>query len=152
MSRPNKRHNRALARHRRNKGPALFSRVADNQIEQQALPLVKGLCDATIKRGSAAAANLLLTLAEGAEWADDPVLLQRVLTMAEKWAREPQVASIELVQNPEVAPPPEQPQLTDGESAEAATSTALTAWADPASAPGNNPSRAEPGIARNTPE
>lgn len=93
MSRPNKRHSRAIARHRRNKGPELFSKAADNELQKKADKLAEGLSGATIKHGSAAAAGLLLTLAETANYDDNPAAFERAFSMAEKWATEPQVAS-----------------------------------------------------------
>jgi hypothetical protein len=112
MSRTNKRHNRQIERHRRNQGPELFSQAADNELKTKAKRLARGLSKATIKHGSAAAAGLLLTLAESANYNDNPAAFDRALSLAEKWAKEPQVVPLDTA--PQLPASPPKPQLTDG--------------------------------------
>lgn len=112
MRRTNRKHTRAIERHRRNDGPALMSQVADQEMKKQASALVLGLCRAIIENGSAPAADLLLQLAESAEWASDPALRERVLSLAERWAKEPQVVALDTDPQLPMLPPPL--QLADG--------------------------------------
>jgi hypothetical protein len=113
VSRTNRRHTRAIERRRRNKGPALLSVVADNELQQKATQIVKALFEAITQNHNATAAGLLLQLAETAEYADNPALFERVKSLAEQWAREPQVVMLDV--NPVLNAPPKQHQLTEGD-------------------------------------
>lgn len=112
MSRTNRKHTRVIQSHRRNSGPALLSQVADQKMQEKAVELVNGLCTAIINNGNAAAGNLLLQLAESAEWANNPVARAHILSMAEKWSKEPQVVMLETA--PELGSGPKVLELTDG--------------------------------------
>jgi hypothetical protein len=114
MSRTNRKHDRQIERKRRNKGPELFSQAADNELQQKADQLAKGLSKATINHGDVAAAGLLLTLAESA-YKDNPAAFERAFSLAERWSKEPQVAMLETGPRLPVTPPVR--QLTDGSQA-----------------------------------
>jgi hypothetical protein len=111
ISRTNRKHDRQIERHRRNKGPELLSRAADNELQQKADQLAESLSNATIKEGNIAAAGLLLTLAESA-YNDNPAAFERAVSLAEKWSREPQVAQLDTA--PRLPPVPPMARLTDG--------------------------------------
>jgi hypothetical protein len=111
MSRTNRKHDRQIERKRRNKGPELLCRAADNELQQKADELAKGLSKATINHGDVAAAGLLLTLAESA-YNDNPAAFERAFSLAERWSKEPQVVPLETGPRLPVTKPV--PRLTDG--------------------------------------
>jgi hypothetical protein len=115
MSRTNRKHDRQIERHRRNKGPELLSRAADNELQQKADRLAESLSNATIKEGNIAAAGLLLTLAESA-YNDNPASLERAFSLAERWSKEPQVVQLDTA--PQLPPVPPMARLTDGSQAD----------------------------------
>jgi hypothetical protein len=92
MSRTNRRHNRQVERHRRNKGPELLSQAADNELQQKADQMADSLSKAIIDRADLAAASLLITLAEGARQNENSAAFEEAFSIAEKWAREPEVS------------------------------------------------------------
>jgi len=112
VTRTNRRHTRAIERHRRNKGPALLSRVADKKIEDEAEKIITALFEAITARHNASAASLLVELAENAEYADNPAVLDRLRSLAELWSREPQVVALDV--SPRLEAPPRQLQLSGG--------------------------------------
>jgi hypothetical protein len=113
MRRTNRRHSRAIERHRRNKGPELFSLAADHELKEKAAKLAEGLSTAAIKNGSAAAASLLIELAEGAQYPENLGALERAFSLADKWASEPQMVPLDIVR-PILKKPSQQLQLGDG--------------------------------------
>jgi len=111
MSRTSKRHNRNIQRQRRNKGPEMLSQAADNKLKENAQDFVTALYDASMKR-DATAANLLLDLAESAEYADSTVVVRQACSILDQWAKEPQVVDLETA--PRLGAAPQQRLLTDG--------------------------------------
>jgi hypothetical protein len=112
MNRTNRKHDRQIERKRRNKGPELLSRAADNELQQKADQLAESLSNATIKEGNIAAADLLLTLAEGARYNDNPAAFERAFSLAERWSKEPQVVQLDTA--PRLPPVPSMARLSDG--------------------------------------
>src|SRR5271165_3693929 len=55
---------RATDRYLRNEGPKAFRKAADNELKTKAAKMAAGLSKATIRKGSAAAAGLLVELAD----------------------------------------------------------------------------------------
>jgi hypothetical protein len=99
-------------RTRRNKGPAKFSVVADQKLEQKSDDMATGLVTATVDRGSAAAASLLVRMAEIADYSENTGPEVRALSIIERWEREPQVTMMDT--DPQIGSPPAPRQLTDG--------------------------------------
>jgi hypothetical protein len=116
MSRTNSRHSRQLERRRRNKGPELLIKAADNELQKKAEAMAEGLSQATINKGDAAAAGLLLTLAECVDYNQNSAAFGSAFSLADKWAREPQVTDLDTT--PRLAGPPVRGALTDGKPAE----------------------------------
>jgi hypothetical protein len=112
MSRTNRRHNRQIERHRRNKGTEMLSQAADNELQQKADAMVSGLSKATIEKGSTEAAGLLITLAEIANCNDNRAALAHTISLAQRWAREPQAAELDTA--PRLPGISERLALTDG--------------------------------------
>lgn len=117
MSRIQGKHSRASERRRRNNGPELLSKAADNELKYKAEQLAEGLSRATIDQGNVAAAGLLVRLAESA-YQDDPAAFQQVLALIEKWEKEPQVVALDTDSQIEGGVP--QRRLTDGSAAASA--------------------------------
>jgi hypothetical protein len=115
MSRTNRKHDRQIERKRRNKGPELLSRAADNELQQKADRLAESLSNATINEGNIAAAGLLLTLAESA-YNDNPAAVERAFSLAERWSKEPQMVQLDTA--PLLPPVPPRARLTDGSQAD----------------------------------
>jgi hypothetical protein len=112
MSRTNRRHNRQIELHRRNKGPEMLSQAADNELQCKAVEMVAGLSKKTIEAGDVAAAGLLVTLAEIANRNDGKETGEHAFSLAERWAKEPQV--VELDSAPRLPGGTERLALTDG--------------------------------------
>jgi hypothetical protein len=113
MSRTNSRHSRQLEqRRRRNKGPELLIKAADNELQKKAEAMAEGLSQATINKGDAAAAGLLLTLAECANYNQNPEAFGSAFSLADKWAKEPQVTGVDT--GPQLMAPLVRGALTDG--------------------------------------
>ncbi|HWC96319.1 MAG TPA: hypothetical protein VG456_06215 [Candidatus Sulfopaludibacter sp.] len=117
MSRTNRKHSRAIERHRRNKGPALLSKVADKKVEDEAATIVSVLYEAATKRHDTSAAGLLVDLAESAEYADNPVFA-KARSLAMQWAKEPQVVAMDTT--PQLVTTRSPALLTSGSAPEAA--------------------------------
>jgi len=111
MSRTNKKHTRNIQRQRRNKGPELLSKAADNKLQEYAPDIASALCEAAIHNDTTAA-GLLVDLAEGAEYGEGAGVVRQACSFFEAWAREPQVAMLDT--DARLAAPPEQRLLTDG--------------------------------------
>lgn len=112
MNRTNRRQMRANERVRPNKGPVLFSRAADDELQKKSKEMAEGLSTATIARGNASAANLLVTLAVNALYEDTTAIERRSVRLIEQWEKEPQVVLLDT--NPQIAAEPPKLQLTDG--------------------------------------
>lgn len=97
---------------RRNKGPAKFSQVADKTLEEKSDAMADGLVTATAAKGSAAAASLLVRMAETADYNENSGPEVRTLSIIERWEQEPQVTMMDT--DPQIAPTPVPRQLTDG--------------------------------------
>jgi len=91
-----------MERHGGSKGPEMLRHAADNKLQQNADQIADRLCWETTESGNVAAATLLLDLAEEAAL---PAPQQRVLSLAEKWSKEPEFVPVEIVPKP---------MLTDG--------------------------------------
>lgn len=111
MNRTNRKHNRQIEKHRRNKGPEMFCKAADNELQEKAEEMAKGLSKATIEAGSVAAAGLLFTLAENANCNENPEGLVQI-SLAEKWSKEPPFEELDTA--PRLMVPPVRGALTDG--------------------------------------
>jgi hypothetical protein len=123
MSRTNSRHSRQLEqRRRRNKGPELLMKAADNELQQKATQMAEGLSQATINKGDVAAAGMLLTLAECANYNQNPGAFGSAFSLADKWAKEPQVTGVDT--GPQLMGPPIRGALTDGSPQSGETPTA----------------------------
>lgn len=112
MSRTNRRHTRAIERHRRNNGTTMLSRAADKKLETESKAIVSALLDALTHRHNTKAAQLLIELAESAE---NPALYTKAKSLAEIWAKEPQVVGVDI--GPQIAAG--RPQLLLGDGADA---------------------------------
>jgi hypothetical protein len=112
MNRTNRKHNRQVERHRLNKGPELFCRAADNELQKNATEMAKSLRESTLKSGNAAAAHLLVDLAQAVSYNDNPAAFVRAFSLADKWAKEPQVVTLDTV--PRLSALPPKALLTDG--------------------------------------
>ena len=64
------------------------------------------------EKGDVAAGTLLLELAESTEWAKNPAAREQILSLAEQWAKEPQVVLLDT--GPQLAGGMPQLALTDG--------------------------------------
>ncbi|UWZ86048.1 hypothetical protein [Occallatibacter riparius] len=111
MSRTNRKHNRQIEQHRRNKGPELLCKAADNELQEKAGEMAAKLSEEMIKNGSVEAADLLLSLAERANYNENAAPMARI-SMAEKWSKEPPFE--ELDRAPQLMGPPVRGALTDG--------------------------------------
>lgn len=92
----------------------MFCKAADNELQRKAGDLASSLAKATIEHGDVAAANLLLSLAETASYNENASGFERVMTLAEKWAREPQVVDLDTM--PRLEEPVPRLALTDGKA------------------------------------
>lgn len=111
MSRTNKKHTRNIQRRRRNKGPELLSKAADNELQEHAPDIASALCEAAIHRDTTAA-GLLVDLAENAEYGQGTAVVRKACDFFEAWAREPQVVMLDT--DPHLEAGPQQRLLTDG--------------------------------------
>jgi len=111
MSRTNKKHTRNIQRRRRNKGPELLSKAADNELQEHAPDIASALCEAAIQRDTTAA-GLLVDLAESAEYGQGTAVVRQACNFFEAWAREPQAVMLDTDPRLETGPQPR--LLTDG--------------------------------------
>jgi hypothetical protein len=111
MSRTNKKHTRNIQCRRRNKGPELLSKAADNKLQELAPEIASALCEAAIQHDTTAT-GLLLGLAESAEYGQGTAVVRQACDFFEAWAREPQVVMLDT--EPRLEPGPQRLQLTDG--------------------------------------
>ena len=79
----------------------MLSKAADEKVGEKANEIVQSLIDGALE-GNASATRLLVQLAEGADWVQDPVAVEKVLDAVSIWSNERQL------------PPPTPPQLTAG--------------------------------------
>ena len=68
----------------KNTGVVRLTLAADSQVGDHSAEIAKSLLDAAVK-GNASSARLLIELAEGAEWVQDPETVGAVLNIVEKW-------------------------------------------------------------------
>jgi len=115
MSRTNKRHTRNIQRRRRNKGPELLSKAADNELQEHAPDIASALCEAAIRRDTTAA-GLLVDLAESAEYGQGTAVVRQACNFFEAWAREPEVVMLDTDPRLETGLQPR--LLTDGATSE----------------------------------
>jgi hypothetical protein len=115
MSRINKKHTRNIQRRRRNKGPELLSKAADNELQEHAPDIASALCEAAIQRDTTAA-GLLVDLAESAEYGQGTAVVRQACNFFEAWAREPQVVMLDT--EPGLETGPQRRLLTDGAASE----------------------------------
>ena len=111
MTRTNRKHNRQIERHRRNKGPELLCKAADNELQDKAGAMAARLSKATIEEGSVAAVGLLLTLADQGNENENPGAVAPI-SMAEQWSKEPSYEDPDTM--PRLVAPPVRRALTDG--------------------------------------
>ena len=132
---------RATDRYLRNEGPKAFRKAADNELKTKAAKMAAGLSKATIRKGSAAAAGLLVELAESVEYNENPAAFERAFSLADKWAGEPQVVPIDIIR-PLIEDQPQPLQLTDGQKDDP---EATAEPAEDGSTGPPNPAAADPG-------
>jgi hypothetical protein len=89
----------------------MFSRAADNELQKKAGQMAAALSEETIKHGSVEAADLLLSMAERANYNENSGALVQI-SIAEKWRQEPPFE--ELDKAPRLVAPPVRGALTDG--------------------------------------
>jgi len=71
-----------------NPGVVMLTKAADKKVKEECDQIAKALADQAIK-GNASSARLLVDLAEGADWVKDPETVEKVLSVVEKWMKEP---------------------------------------------------------------
>ncbi len=94
----------------KNPGAMKLRRDADLKVAEKSPEIAKALADEALK-GNASSAKLLVDLADGADWIENPDSVTTVLELASGWKHEPPVIQLELKTNP---PKPDPLQLTDG--------------------------------------
>lgn len=72
-----------------NPGVMRLRLVADLKVAEKSLEIANALVTESLT-GNASSARLLVELAEGAEWINDPEAVERVLTIAAEWKKEQQ--------------------------------------------------------------
>jgi hypothetical protein len=96
----------------KNPGAMKLRRDADVVVGNNSDKIAKALADEALI-GNASSAKLLVDLADGADWVQNPEDVARVLSLASGWKEEPKFVRLELKTNPP-KPRPEPPQLSDG--------------------------------------
>jgi hypothetical protein len=71
-----------------NPGVVMLTQAADQKVLKECDKIAEALAVQAIK-GNASSARLLVDLAEGAEWVKDPETVERVLSVVERWMKEP---------------------------------------------------------------
>jgi hypothetical protein len=71
-----------------NPGVVMLTQAADQKVLEKCSEIAKALAEQAIK-GNASSARLLVDLAEGAEWVKDPETVERVLSVVDRWMKEP---------------------------------------------------------------
>lgn len=66
----------------------MLTQAADKKVQENCSEIAEALKNEALN-GNASSTRLLVDLAEGAEWVKDPEAVEQVLSVVEKWMKEP---------------------------------------------------------------